>query len=191
MVHVKKQSQQQCQKARARNDYICNLANAQGRSVTKKLWSFIKQQKNDYCGVAPLQDNGVTYNDPESKAQIINKAFSSVFTHEDVSTMPMLTDSRSYPDMPPIQIDPGGILHLLLDLKPNKAPGPDKIPACLLKELAYKLAPVLAVLYRATLEQSCLPTEWKNANIVPIFKNDRSCPLNYRPVSLTSICCSV
>ena len=31
--------------------------------------------KNDYCGVAPLQDNGVTYNDPESKAQIINKAF--------------------------------------------------------------------------------------------------------------------
>ena len=54
--------------------------------------------------MAPLQDNGVTYNDPESKAQIINKAFSSVFTHEDVSTMPMLTES--YPDMPPIQIDP-------------------------------------------------------------------------------------
>ena len=41
--HIKKQSQQQCRKAR--NNYICNLANAQGRSVTKKLWSFIKQQK--------------------------------------------------------------------------------------------------------------------------------------------------
>ena len=74
--------------------------------------------------MAPLQDNDVAYNDPESKAQIINKAFSSVFTHEDVSTMP-------------IQIDPEGILHLLLDLKPNKAPGPNKIPARLLKELAY------------------------------------------------------
>ena len=59
--------------------------------------------------------------------------------------MPMLTDS--YPDMPPIQIDPEGILHLLLDLKPNKAPGPDEIPARLLRELAYELAPVLAVLY--------------------------------------------
>ena len=32
------------------------------------------------------------------------------------------------------------------------------------------------------MEQSCLPTEWKN---------DRSCPLNYRPVSLTSICCKL
>ena len=98
--------------------------------------------------MASLQDNGITYNDPESKAQIINKAFSSVFTHEDVSTMPMLTDS--YPDMLPIQIDPESILHLLLDLKPNKAPRPDKIPARLLKELAYELAPVLTGLYRAS-----------------------------------------
>ena len=60
-----------------------------------------------------------------------------------------------------LQIDPEGILHLLLNLKPNKDPGPDKIPTRLLKELAYELAPVLAVLYTATLEQSCLPTEWK------------------------------
>ena len=42
------------------------------------------------------------------------------------------------------------------------------------------------------MEQSCLPTEWKNANVVPIFKkNDRSCLLNYHPVSLTSICCKL
>ena len=80
----------------------------------------------------------------------------------------------------------------MLDLKPNKAPRPDKIPVHLLKELTYELAPVLAVLYSANLEKSCLPTEWKNANVVPIFKkNDRSCPLNYRPVSLTSICCKL
>ena len=61
---VKKQSQQQCRKAY--NDYVCNLANGQGGSVSKKLWTFIKQQKNDYCGVAPLQDNGVTYDNPHS-----------------------------------------------------------------------------------------------------------------------------
>ena len=74
-------------------------------------------------------------------------------------------------------------------LKPNKAPGPDTIPARLLKELAYELAPVLAVIYEATLEQGCLSAEWKNANVVPIFK--KSCLLNYRPVSLTSICCKL
>ena len=42
--------------------------------------------------------------------------------------------------MPTIQVNSEGILHLLLDLKPNKAPGPDKTPACLLNELACELA---------------------------------------------------
>jgi hypothetical protein len=33
-----------------------------------------------------------------------------------------------------------------------------------------------------------IPEDWKNANIVPIFKKwDRSKPSNYRPVSLTSV----
>ena len=32
------------------------------------------------------------------------------------------------------------------------------------------------------------PTDWKTANVVPIFKKgDRSRPTNYRPVSLTSV----
>ena len=39
--------------------------------------------------------------------------------------------------MLPIKINSEYILHLLLDLKPNKAPGSDKIPARLLKELAW------------------------------------------------------
>ena len=123
--------------------------------------------------------------------KVINKVFTSVFTKENVSAIPTLNDS-CYPDMPHIQINTEGILRLLLELKPNKAPGPDKIPSRLLKELAYEIAPVLAILFSATLDQSCLPADWKNANVVPIFKkNNRSCPLNYRPVSLTSICCKV
>ena len=42
----------------------------------------------------------------------------------------------------------------MLDLKPNKVPGPDKIPTHPLKELAYEITPILVVLYKATLEQS-------------------------------------
>ena len=74
-----------------------------------------------------------------------------------------------------IQVNSEGILHLLLDLKPNKAPGPDKTPACLLNELACELADWQY--YKVILEQSCLPAEWKNTNVVPIInKNDQSCP---------------
>ena len=35
-----------------------------------------------------------------------------------------------------------------------------------------------------------LRLHWREANVVPIFKKgDRSKPANYRPVSLTAICC--
>ena len=53
------------------SSYICNLANAQGGSVSKKLWSFIKQQKMIIVQWHPsLQDNGVTYR-PLSVQKII------------------------------------------------------------------------------------------------------------------------
>lgn len=64
-----------------------------------------------------------------------------------------------------------GLAHLLLHLKPSQAPGLDAIPARLLKELLYEFAPLIVVTYKATLEQGCLPTKWKNANVVPILTN--------------------
>ncbi len=37
-----------------------------------------------------------------------------------------------------------------------------------------------------------MPEDWRSANITPIFKKgDRTQPSNYRPLSLTSICCNV
>ena len=39
-----------------------------------------------------------------------------------------------------------------------------------------------------SLDKGILPRDWKRANIVPIYKGgNRSNPLNYRPVSLTSV----
>ena len=54
-----------------------------------------------------MQDNGITYDDPRGKVELINKAFGSVFTHGDVSSVPILSGTN-YPDMPPIQINSEG-----------------------------------------------------------------------------------
>ena len=111
---AKEESQQQCR--RTYNNYICNLACSQEGQVSKKLWSFIKAQRNDHYGVAALRDNGVVYRDPQSKAELIDTAFSTVFTSEDTSTMPALSD-MPHPEMPPIHIDINGIVQLLQNLK--------------------------------------------------------------------------
>ena len=68
-------------------------------------------------GVSPLKDSdGKTYSDRETKANILNKQFSSVFnTNEDKSTIP---DKRSspHPTMRPIEITENGVFKLLSNL---------------------------------------------------------------------------
>jgi hypothetical protein len=47
---------------------------------------------------------------------------------------------------------------------------------------------VVLKIYQQSINTGQIPEDWKNANIVPIFKKaDRSKPSNYRPVSLTSV----
>ena len=82
------------------------------------------------------------------------------------------------------------INKLLNSLNPNKATGPDDIQARFLKETAEELAPALSTLFQASLDQSKIPNDWRHAKVAPVFKKgDRSKASNYRPISLTSICC--
>ena len=53
--------------------------------------------------------------------------------------------------MPDIEISREGDLKLLKKINPNKAPGPDMIPAHILKDLAEELAPILTEIFRRTL----------------------------------------
>jgi len=91
-----------------------------------------------------------------------------------------------------IQIETQGVYALLSELDSHKASGPDDIPARSLKELAYNIAPVLALIFNASLHQRKLPLDWKSATVVPVFKKGtRTDPSNYRPISLTCICCKI
>ncbi len=92
--------------------------------------------------------------------------------------------------MPDFTIQEGGVVYLLNQLDPNKASGPDQIPSRYLILFSEEIAPILTIIFQQSLETGQTPTEWKEAHVAPIFKKgDRSDPVNYRPVSLTSICC--
>ena len=77
-------------------------------------------------------------------------------------------------------------------LNPNKATGPDEIPPRLLKELAAVLAGPIAIIMNKSIQEGNLPSIWKKANVVPIFKKGKkNMSGNYRPVSLTSVTCKI
>ena len=62
----------------------------------------------------------------------------------------------------------------------------------LLRECSDVLALPLSIIFRKSLSTGILPQLWKISRVSPIFKSgSRAEPLNYQPISLTSICCKV
>ena len=80
----------------------------------------------------------------------------------------------------------------LKGLKASKSPGPDGIHPAILHECSEILSVPLSIIFQKCLDSNFVPTDWRVANVTPIFKKgDRSLPCNYRPVSLTSVVCKV
>jgi len=53
---------------------------------------------------------------------------------------------------------------------------------------AASVAQPLAIMFQESFQSAILPSDWKSANIIPIFKKgDKTDPNNYTPVSLTSV----
>nr|VZI15725.1 unnamed protein product [Spirometra erinaceieuropaei] len=136
-------------------------------------------------------DDGVELYKDDEKAEHLSRFFQSVFTRE----VAVPTDHCNVDNVPTIDsvvLTKPIVQQELLKLKEGTSPGPDEIPAKLLKELATELAEPLSVLFQASLDAGRLPPEWKAAWISTIHKNgSRASANNYRPVSLTSICCKV
>ena len=77
-------------------------------------------------------------------------------------------------------------------MKENKSPGVDGIAPKILKETVEQISAPLAHVFNMSLQEGIVPLEWKEANIIPLFKKgSRNKSVNYRPVSLTSVICKV
>ena len=157
------------------------------KAPLKKFWGYIKALRKDSSGVAPLKKDGVLISDARSKANILNTQYASVFTQEDISNIPEL-DRSPHPHISTTSISEKGVKKLLDNLNPNKAAGPDQLNPRFLKEISKELAPLLTTLFQKSIDKGEVPTQWRTANITPIFKKgEKHQAANYRPVSLTAI----
>jgi len=61
-----------------------------------------------------------------------------------------------------------------------------------LKELADVIAPILTVIFRASYDRGEVPEDWTKATVTPVYKKgQRYNAENYRPISLTCVCCKL
>ncbi len=159
----------------------------------KKFWRFVRSNKKDNTGVPVLKVNNITLTKDSEKAAALSTQFQSVFTREDPesSSLPCM-DDPPYEDMPDIIVSTEGVEKLLRNIDPTKAAGPDEVSNYALKIAAQEIAPVLSFIFQQSIDTGELPDDWRKANISPIYKKgDTTDPANYRPISLTSVCCKL
>ena len=74
--------------------------------------------------------------------------------------------------MDSVEIKEGEVYDLLRKLVTDKSPGPDGIHPRILKECAKELAFPLTSLFRYSLSEGTIPSQWKKATVSTIYKKE-------------------
>lgn len=119
--------------------------------------------------------------------RVFNDFFSEMFTKEDYSSIPPVSDV-DYPFMSPIDITIEGGTSLIKILKVSTSSGIDAINTKILQHTLPFSSITMYHIFKQSLASSEIPFDWKIGTVVPIFKSgDKSKVENYRPISLTCI----
>ena len=165
---------------------------------TKPLFRYLKSKNKVRKTVKELERaDGTNSKTPQETADILLDFFQSVFKSESLGPLPEKcyeSNKTLNQVMQQLIIDSSNVKKLLLNLKENKAMGPDNIHPKLLKFLAENpnFVSALTLLLNKCVTEECIPSTWKSAVVVPIHKKGSvHLPENYRPVSLTCILCKL
>ena len=98
--------------------------------------------------------------------------FSSVFTWEDTSSLPVPETKFELSEgerLGQLVVTPEVVANKINNMKENKS-GVDGIAHEILKETVEQMCTPLAHVFNMTLQEGIVPLEWKEANIIPLFK---------------------
>ena len=100
--------------------------------------------------ISTLQVSGESHSDSCSKANILNDHFSSVFTEDDQSPLPDISN-EPVPNISQISVEVDGVRNLLVNLDAYKVAGPDNMPTRLFKETTQQMAPPATYIYLSSI----------------------------------------
>jgi hypothetical protein len=158
-----------------------------------KFYRFVNNKLNSKLPVSPIKDaTGTLITNCTDQANIFNTYFGSVFTVDDGNKPSLARRTDPQHLISNIDFSPAKVLKILKHLKPSSSTGPDGLPNILLKKIAYSIAEPLAFIFDMSFKSHTLPSSWLHAFVIPVFKKGvTSSPSNYRPISLTCVCCRV
>ena len=156
----------------------------------KTFWSYVRRTNTEHMGIPTLIDiDGKTHVTPQAKAEILCNHFESQYQHTGDTDLPNISPSP-HPCIPKLTIGLEGVKRCLQAINPNKACGPDEIPARIYHDYAHELAPMLRCIYQQSYNEGQVPDDWKSATVCAVHKKGATSDAkNYRPISLTVLAC--
>ena len=154
----------------------------------KFFYSYVKRFMKTESEIAPLQDeNGLLNNEPEKKANLLQSQYTKVFSDPKKANEKSTFKCKCKIELSDIEMMRKDVLEAIKEIPSHAAPGPDKLPALILKECAEELCEGILIIWRKSLDTGDIPDILKLQTIIPIYKKgSKTLPENYRPVSLTS-----
>ena len=161
------------------------------------FFSYARARQKTQAKVGPFLDPGTgdLNLDPAFTTRVLSDQYSSVFSQPrpewnipDIEQFFSVDTTRPtgniFTDFDFTQDD---VEFACSELSVSSAPGPDGIPACLLKECRRELKKPLWILWRESVDQGVIPPDLLLVLICPVHKGgSRAEPAQYRPVALTS-----
>ena len=143
------------------------------------------------CVLEIFEDIGPDALNNNDHVPYVNQAPYCIPDGPDVLAYPVLRrnehEEKEPQTLTEIQFDHIDFRECLDKLSNGAAPGPDGIPASMLKGAKNTVSILLNNILKSSYESGCIPAILKLAHVIPIHKGgSRSEPVNFRPISLTS-----
>ena len=174
----------------SQKDYELSISR-QVNTQPKLFHSYIKHRKVCRPSIGPIKlPNGQITDDPVVMANNFVLSFARVFNSEILSQPKPHQTCNNHADQ--IIVTPAVVESIICSINLNSSMGEDGIHPRFLYSLRDILSIPLSIICKSSLQTGILPAQWLISIVVPIFKKShRYDPLNYRPISLTSIPCKI
>ena len=156
----------------------------------KQFWKAVKILSNQQSTIPTLSHQGTTAESDREKATMLNDFFSTCFNKAIPPLPPSHGACSTQGSVCPDQLlcTTSEVLSYITSLDINKANGPDRVSARMLKSTAHSIAPSLTKLFNISISLGHFPQCWKMSSVVPIPKSSNHKEAsNYRPISLLPV----
>jgi exonuclease III len=157
------------------------------------LFRYTKKKTKASNKLPPLHHNNKLLTNDKDKAEAFSSSFGKNFAPLNSPSVSIGSrTSVSKQKWVDTEFSVDAVRSVLKSFKNSHAVGPDGYSAAFYKEIVHEICFPLYLILKLSLASGNLPSCWKTARVIPIFKKgNTSDPENYRPISLTCTACRV